>query len=146
MGTTLPRMESGSYTEPCSHREAPLPRRPKKVVVSRKDLGERIRTLRRQQDLTQSELAAALGLTQSNVSAIERGARGITIHQVVQLAVILRAPTDEILGRKPIATERNDSLVYDRRFRRRLQKIDRLTKRDQQALLRTIDAFLSKAS
>lgn len=123
-----------------------MPRRPKQVVVSRKDLGERIRTLRRQRDLTQSELAAALGLTQSNVSAIERGARGITIHQVVQLAVILRAPTDEILGRKPMATDKDDSLVYARRFRRRLRKIDRLTERDQQALLRTIDAFLSKAS
>jgi transcriptional regulator with XRE-family HTH domain len=121
-----------------------VPGRPKKTVVSRKDLGERIRTLRRQRDLTQGELAAALGVTQSNVSAIERGARGITIHQVVQLATILRAATDEILGRKPIAEE--DALIRDRRFRRRLQRIDQLPKRDQQALLRTIDAFLSKAS
>jgi len=122
-----------------------LPGRPKKPVVSRKELGQRIRALRRQRDLTQGELATTLGLTQSNVSAIERGARGITIHQVVQLATILRAATDEILGRKPIAADK-DSLVRDRRFRRRLQKIDQLPKRDQQALLRTIDAFLSKAS
>jgi len=33
-----------------------------------------------------------------------------------------------------------------RRLLRRIQQIDNLPKRDQEALLRTIDAFLSKAA
>lgn len=36
--------------------------------------------------------------------------------------------------------------IKNRRIYRQLQSIDRLPKRDQEALARTIDAFLSKAS
>jgi hypothetical protein len=41
---------------------------------------------------------------------------------------------------------RSPGQLKHRRFFRRLQKIERLPKRDEQALLRTIDAFLSKVS
>jgi transcriptional regulator with XRE-family HTH domain len=118
----------------------------KNVIVSKKDLGARIRSLRQQRGITQVELALAMHLTQSNVSAIERGVRGITIHQVVELAKILRATTDEILGQVHPTRPSSTPLVKNRRFLRRLQMVERLPKRDQQALLRTIDAFLTKAS
>lgn len=36
--------------------------------------------------------------------------------------------------------------IKNRRLYRQLQNIEKLPKRDQQALLRTIDAFLAKAS
>ncbi len=117
----------------------------KSVVVPKKDLGARVRSLRQQRGITQVELALAMHLTQSNVSAIERGVRGITIHQVVELARILRVTTDEILGQGH-EPHSGTPPVRDRRFLRRLQMIGRLPKRDQQALLRTIDAFLAKAS
>jgi transcriptional regulator with XRE-family HTH domain len=117
----------------------------KSIVVPKKDLGARVRSLRQQRGITQVELALAMHLTQSNVSAIERGVRGITIHQVVELARILRVTTDEILGAHP-TTPSSAPAVKGRRFLRRLQMIERLPKRDQQALLRTIDAFLAKAS
>lgn len=51
---------------------------------------------------------------------------------------------DEILGLEKSARTMN--AIRNRRLYRQLQSIDRLPKRDQQALLRTIDAFLSKAS
>jgi hypothetical protein len=69
--------------------------------------------------------------------------RGLTIQQVVKLARALEVSPDRILGEGPPA---KDSLLRDRRFLRRLQKIERLPKRDQQALLRTIDAFVAKLS
>jgi hypothetical protein len=37
------------------------------------------------------------------------------------------------------------SAVSNRRLARRIQQIDQLPKRDHEALLRTIDAFLSKS-
>ncbi|CAG0972955.1 partial HTH-type transcriptional regulator ImmR, partial [Gammaproteobacteria bacterium] len=123
-----------------------LSRPPKSVIVPKKDLGTRVRSLRQQRGITQVELAQALGLTQSNVSAIERGARGITIHQVVELARVLRASTDEILGQSSQAGQKTTLPIKDRRFLRRLQMIEQLPKRDQQALLRTLDAFLAKVS
>ncbi len=41
---------------------------------------------------------------------------------------------------------KRETVVKNRRLYRQLQDIDRLPKRDQEALFRTIDAFLSKAS
>ena len=118
----------------------------KTIIVSKKDLGARLRALRQQRGITQVELALAMRLTQSNISAIERGARGITIHQVVELAKILSVSTDEILGQPSAPAGKALPTLKGRRFLRRLQMIERLPKRDQQALLRTIDAFLGKAS
>jgi transcriptional regulator with XRE-family HTH domain len=123
-----------------------LPRPAKHTVFSKKEVGGRIRTLRQARGLTQVDLAETLEITQSNLSAIERGARGLTVHQVVKLARALRATTDEILSpakTKAIGKGDQDALK-DRRFLRRLQKVDQLPERDQQALLRTLDAFLGK--
>jgi transcriptional regulator with XRE-family HTH domain len=108
-------------------------------------VGARIRSLREARALTQVEIAKALGITQSNVSAIERGARSLTVHQVVKLSKALGASADDILSPAKAAQAPPTGVLADRRFLRRLQKLDRLTPRDQQALLRTLDAFLTKA-
>ena len=106
-------------------------------------MGQRLRTLRRERGLSQVELSERIGMTQSNISAIERGARGVTIHQVVKIAKALHASTDEILlGVKP-GKQKTNGNIKDRRFLRRLQQIDSLPKRKKQALLTTIDAYLS---
>lgn len=123
--------------------EGRLPRPPKDTVFSKREAGSRIRALRQAQGMTQIDLAAALGITQSNLSAIERGVRGLTVHQVVKLARSLRVTTDEILS--PHGAAKNGRhVVEDRRFLRRLRKVGELPERDQQALLRTLDAFLAK--
>lgn len=118
-----------------------LPRPPKNVLFSKGEVGQRIRALRDARGITQVELAKTLAIDQSNVSAIERGVRGLTVHQTLKLARALGVSTDEILSG---ATTRDDGSI-DRRFLRRLQKVGHLPKRDQQALLRTIDAFLKNA-
>jgi hypothetical protein len=61
---------------------------------------------------------------------------------IVKLAEILNCSVDEILGLRERIAPTGGS---NRRSIRRLQQIDLLPKRDQEALLRTIDAFLSKA-
>ncbi len=64
---------------------------------------------------------------------------------VVQIATILGVSTDELLGLKETPGKAASS-PKNRRLYRRLQDIEKLPRRDQQALLRTIEAFLSKAS
>jgi transcriptional regulator with XRE-family HTH domain len=122
-----------------------VPRPPKGIQFSKEDAGQRIRALRLERGFSQVELARAMDVHQTNISAIERGQRALTIHQVLKLARALKVSTDQILtgrgGRKP-----SPHGQVDRRFLRRLQKIDKLSKRDQQSLLGTIDAFLSKVS
>lgn len=41
---------------------------------------------------------------------------------------------------------RTDSGIKNRRLYRRMQEIEKLPRRDQKALLRTIEAFISKTS
>lgn len=60
---------------------------------------------------------------------------------VARFAGALGVTADELLGIKPSSAQQ--APLKSRRFARRLQLVDKLPKRDQDALLRTIDAFLS---
>jgi transcriptional regulator with XRE-family HTH domain len=119
-----------------------VPRPPKESLFSKEEAGQRIRALRLQRGMPQVELARLLAIHQTNVSAIERGSRALTIHQLLKLARALKISTDVILT----GTASPQGGQVDRRFLRRLQKIDKLSKRDKQSLLGTIDAFLAKVS
>lgn len=102
-------------------------------------LGRRIAALRRERGYTQTELAAQVGAIQVVVSDYERGKLRPHPDMIVRLAKALRVSTDEMLGVKPPAA---NGAAVSRRVLRRLQAIDGLPKRDQDALFRTIDAFL----
>jgi hypothetical protein len=77
------------------------------------------------------------------VSDYERGRLRLHGELTVQLAAILGLSADEILGLE--ASGRANRAIKNRRLRRQVQQLEKLPKRDQQALLHTIDAFLSKA-
>ncbi len=111
--------------------------------ASEESFGERIARLRREKGLTQEDLAERLGVTQPVVSDYERGRLRLHGELIVQLAAILGVSADEILGLK--ASGRANGAIRNRRLLRQVQALEKLSKRDQQALLRTIDAFLSKA-
>ena len=123
-----------------------MSRPPKDSKLSKADIGARVRSLRDERGLTQAKLALAMGLTQSNVSAMERGDRGLTIHQAVKLAKVLHVTVDKLLtGARPAPSTNSRRRPYDRRFQRRLEKIATLSKRDRQALLKNLDMFLKGA-
>jgi len=111
------------------------------VLFSKEEVGQRIRELRDSRGIRQVELARILSVHQTNISAMERGTRALTIHQVMKLSRALKVSVDEILNGTTTVPAR-----IDRRFLRRLEKIDQLSKRDKQILLGTIDAFLTKVS
>jgi transcriptional regulator with XRE-family HTH domain len=111
--------------------------------TSEESFGERVARLRREKGLTQEDLAERLDVTQPVVSDYERGRLRLHGELIVQLAAILGVSADEILGLK--ASGRASRAIKNRRLLRQVQQLEKLPKRDQQALLRTIDAFLSKA-
>ena len=102
-------------------------------------LGRTIAKLRKDRGFTQVELAQELDLTQAIVSDYERGRLRPHPGVLSRLASALQVSADELLGLRPVQKATG---TYDRRFLRRLQAIAKLPKRDQDALLRTIDAFL----
>jgi len=108
------------------------------------DFGRRLVEIRKARGLTQVELAERLGTTQSFVSKYERGDLRLHGELIVKLAAALRVSTDELLGVEGTEPSVRPT-VKDRRLWRRITAIDRLSKRDRAALVRTLDAFLSKA-
>lgn len=107
-------------------------------------IGARIAAFRKERGLTQKELAERLAVTQPVVSDYEHDVIRLPADVVVAIARVLDVSTDELLGLKREPPSRAG--VKNRRLSRRLQAIDALPKRDQEALLHTIDAFISKTA
>ncbi|MCP9496803.1 MAG: helix-turn-helix domain-containing protein [Pyrinomonadaceae bacterium MAG19_C2-C3] len=109
-------------------------------------IAERVARMRREKGITQVEMAELLGVSQPVVSEYERGTLRLHGELIAKVAEILGVSADEILGLEAKAISKAKGAATNRRLLRRLQQIDNLPKRDQEALLRTIDAFLSKAA
>jgi len=136
-------LSSPPYTHAGEAQPLPGTRKHYRVPVDEKAIGARIRELRKRQGMTQTELAAELGINQSAVSDYEKGIVRMHAAMLAGVAKALKASADEILG---LEKAKPNGHPVDRRFLRRIEKLDRLSRRDQQALLGTIDAFLTKVS
>lgn len=115
-------------------------------VATRKgmeSIAQRVARIRKEKGVTQEEMARTLGVSQSIISEYERGELRLHGELLIQLARILNVSADEMLGLQPTA---DNGTLKNRRILRRIHEIDRLPKRDQEALLRTIDAFLAKSA
>jgi transcriptional regulator with XRE-family HTH domain len=108
-----------------------------------KVIGQRMARLRKGKGLTQQDLAARLNVAQSVISDYERGLLRLHGELILQLAEILGASPNEMLG---VDGQARDNGPKNHRLYRRVQAIEQLPRRDQEALLRTIDAFLAKAN
>jgi len=119
-----------------------VPKPPTKVLLSKKQLGERVRALRDQRGYSQGKLARMMGTHPQSLSQIERGVRSLTIQQVVKLARVLHISTDEILGdsKKTVVP-----LNGDRRLLRRFQRVQELPPAQRQGILKLIDSALGMA-
>ena len=123
-----------------------MPRRsrlvpPQLPVDDRESFGQRLARKRKERGFTQVEIAEKVGLLQGLVSDYERDKLRPHAEIIVRFAVVLEVSADELLGIRP--PKRQAGALANRRFLRRLQQVDKLPKRDQDALLRTIDAFLA---
>lgn len=137
--------ENAAYTFPVSNQSSKglaVVRRGTATQEGIEKIGERLARLRKEHGITQGQMAELLGVSQPIVSDYERGELRLHGELLVDLARILRVTTDEILGLQP---SKKTELPKDRRILRRLQDIDKLSKRDREALVRTLDAYLSKA-
>jgi transcriptional regulator with XRE-family HTH domain len=113
--------------------------------LGKESLGQRLARFRKLRGFTQVELAEQIGIIQSLVSDYERDRLRPHPEMIVRFALALGVSTDELLGLAPPAKKTTGASV-NRRLLRRLERIEKLPKRDQDALIRTIDAFLGKAS
>ena len=68
------------------------------VIQMNLNFGERIRNLREDRDLTQSELGAQVNMTQRKISYIERGKYEPSIDDIVSLCKFFDVSSDYLLG------------------------------------------------
>ncbi|MGH9944047.1 MAG: helix-turn-helix domain-containing protein [Pyrinomonadaceae bacterium] len=105
-------------------------------------VGQRLARLRKERGYTQVALAERIGIIQALVSDYERDKLRLNAEMTVRFAQALEVTADELLGLQPST---GNGRQPSRKVLRRLEQIENLPKRDQDALLRTIDAFLSKS-
>ncbi len=74
------------------------------------NIGQRIKELRKKNDLTQEKLADLLGVTYQSVSKWECGTTMPDLAMIVPLARVLHVSADELLGMKPV--EQDERKVY----------------------------------
>lgn len=111
-------------------------------VSTRETLGERIRTLRKNQGLTQIELGELIGVTQRAMSSYERDEFEPAVHVLPKLAASLDVSTDYLLG---LSADREKKKPTNRRWLKKLEQIEQLSERKQRAILQVLDMALKSA-
>jgi transcriptional regulator with XRE-family HTH domain len=108
-------------------------------------LGRRLAHFRKQRGYSQQELARRVGAVQVVISDYERGKLRLSAEMALRFATALDLPIQELLQTtKPFSVD--TAPKPSRRLLRRLERIERLPRRKQEALLTTIDAFLGNAT
>lgn len=108
-------------------------------------LGKRLAHFRNLRGLSQRELARRVNVVQAVISDYEVGKLRLTAEAALRFAAALEVPIQELLQttRPPeVVKERKPS----RKVLQRLEQIESLPRRKQEALLTTIDAFLNSAA
>ena len=108
-------------------------------------LGKRLAHFRNLRGLSQRELAERVNVVQAVVSDYEVGKLRLTAEAALRFAAALNVPIQDLLHTSkalPIAQERKPN----RKVLQRLEQIESLPRRKQEALLTTIDYFLKSAT
>lgn len=103
-------------------------------------LGHRIQQCRKQCGMSQLELAQKIGTIQPVVSTYETDRSAPPPETLAKIAKALGTSSDQLLGLARTVPQK----PLDKRILRRLDQISALSRRDQSALLRTLDAFTGR--
>lgn len=109
-------------------------------------IGQRMRRLRKARGITQVEMAERLSTTQGIVSRYERGGQRLHGELIVKLAEILDVSADELLGLEVKQRRPLPPALKDRRLLVRMQRLDRLSNRDREMVIRMVDALLARGA
>ena len=108
-----------------------------------KMLGTRVAQLRKDQALTQVQLAEALGISQQTVASYEVGRRGIPVSMLQALAQALSVDIDGLLGDAAKARAKRGPAPV---LARHMERISSLPKTQQKFVIQVLDSVLAQAS
>jgi transcriptional regulator with XRE-family HTH domain len=108
-----------------------------------KVLGARVAQLRHDQNLTQVQLAEALGISQQMVASYEVGRRRIPVSMLQSLAQALSVDIDGLLGDAAKARARRGPAPV---LARHMERISALPKTQQKFVIQVLESVLAQAS
>lgn len=108
------------------------------------ELGKRIAQLRREQDMTQQQLAEALGIAQQTLAHYEVARLRVPASMLPTLAEIFNVPVDLLVGRKP-PTARGGKRGPASRLEQQIEEISQLPKTQQRFVTQMLDTVLAQA-
>lgn len=105
------------------------------------ELGERVAEIRKDNNITQVQMAQMLGVSQQQIASYEAGRVKIPVASLPQLSQILAVSIDEILG-----VEKRAHRGPTAKLQRQMEMISELPKPKQKLIVEMLDAILSKES
>jgi transcriptional regulator with XRE-family HTH domain len=106
-----------------------------------KVLGNRVAQLRRDQNLTQVQLAEALGISQQMVASYEVGRRRIPVSMLQSLARALSVDIDGLLGDTAKARAKRGPAPV---LARHMERISALPKTQQKFVIQVLESVLAQ--
>lgn len=104
----------------------------------RREIGVRLREAREYVDLTQQEVATALGVPRSAISLIEKGQRRLETLELKQLAELYGRPMSHFTGEKDRQQPSEIQVL--------MRKAEAMSDRDRREIVRFADWLLSGGS
>ena len=109
-------------------------------AVLRKEFGARLKTLRKQKNWSQKELAAKVAIRFQQLNKYESGLNVPPADMLVKLAYTLDVSVDYLLTGNPM----EDSPLASSRLFKRFQVLEHLNQDDQDTVIKIIDAMIAK--
>jgi transcriptional regulator with XRE-family HTH domain len=106
----------------------------------RKDLGQRIKTLRKRRALSQKELAAKVGVGLSVLNRYESGIHAPPVEVLALLGKHLETTLDFLI----VGEEPQGAPLHSKRLLERLADLQELNEREQDMVVELIDAVVAK--
>jgi transcriptional regulator with XRE-family HTH domain len=107
-----------------------------------KQLGARIAALRKGQDMTQVQLAQALGLTQQMVASYEVGRRRVPVSLLPQIATTLAVSVEDLIGKFGTTPAKRGPAP---KLQQQIERIQKLPKSRQRFVMEMIDTVLQQS-
>jgi transcriptional regulator with XRE-family HTH domain len=107
-----------------------------------KQLGARIAALRKDQAMTQVQLAEAMDVSQQTVASWEVGRRGVPVSNLPLLARTLSISVEALIGEKTAPARRGPTP----KLQQQVERLSRLPQAKQRVVMEMLEGFLNQAA
>lgn len=109
------------------------------------ELGQRIAGLRKEQNITQVQLAETLGIAQQTLAHYEVGRLRVAVAMLAPLAKVLSVSIEELLGAEHAAASKGKRGPAPK-LQQQLEQISQLPKAKQRFVMEMLDTVIQQAS